>query len=114
MTRQEKIEELQDKVSKNYIKTIDDLKLEISCAEYDGDEPIDEYCDVLSPMEWNCCDLCGALYPSDELCWTDYLDPEYDQDLIDNINLRGEDICAICYECVKQLKEGENDEHRDR
>lgn len=96
MTRQERIEELQDKVRKNYITKIDEL------MEYEPE--IDVFNEVLSPMEWNICDLCGGLYPSDEMCWVDYLDPEYDQDLIDAIELRGEDICAICYECVKELK----------
>ena len=104
MKRQEKIEELIDKVSKQHITNIDDLLSEIGRAEYDGDETIEPYADILSPMEWNSCDLCGALYPSDELCWTDYLDPEYDQDLIDTIKGRGEDLCAVCYECVKELK----------
>lgn len=100
MTRQEKIEELQDKVSKNYITDIDELM---------GYEPeIDVFNEVLSPMGWNICDLCGALSPSDEMCWVDYLDHEYDQDFIDTVKLRGEDVCAICCECVKELtKKGE-------
>lgn len=104
MTRQDKIEELQSRVRHNSISTLDDLKLEISCAEYEGDEPIDEIDDVLSPIEFNICDRCGALYPSEELCWTDYLDPEYDQDLIDAIEAEKEELVAICYECVKQLR----------
>lgn len=104
MTRQEKIEELQSRVRHNSIGTFDDLKLEISCAEYEGDEPIDEIDDVLSPIEFNICDRCGALYPSEELCWTDYLDPEYDQDLINAIEAEKEELVAICYECVKEMK----------
>ncbi len=96
MTRQEKIEELQDKVGKNYITRIDEL------MEYEPE--IDVFNEVLSPMEWNICDKCGALYKSDELCWVDYLDAEYDQDLIDLIDKEDENICAICYECVKELK----------
>lgn len=96
MTRQEKIEDLQDKVSKNYITTIDEL------MEYEPE--IDVINEVLSPMEWNICDKCGTLYKSDELCWVDYLDPEYDQDLIDAIEAEDIELCAICYECVKQLR----------
>lgn len=95
MTRQEKIEDLQDKVSKNYITDIDEL------MEYEPE--IDVFNDVLSPMGWNTCDTCGGLYPSDEMCWVDYLDPEYDQDLIDAIKLHGKDVCAVCYECAKEF-----------
>ena len=105
MTRQEKIEELQSRVRHNSIGYFDDLNLEISCAEYDGDEPIEAIDDVLIPIEFNICDKCGALYPSEELCWVEYLDPEYDQDLIDKITAGDEDYCALCYECVKQLRE---------
>lgn len=96
MTRQEQIEELQDKVSKNYIKNIKELE------QYEPE--IDIFNEVLSPMEWNICDKCGELYKSDELCWVDYLDPEYDQDLIDAIEAEKEELVAICYECVKQLR----------
>ena len=104
MTRQEKIEELQDRVCHNKIGNIDDLKLEISCAEYDGDKPIEEIDDVLMPIEFNICDKCGDLYKSDELCWVDYLDPDYDQDLIDAVEAYDQELCAICYECAKELR----------
>lgn len=103
MTREDMIEELQSRVRKGKIATLDDLKLEISCAEYDGEEPIDEYEDIIIPMEWNTCDLCGALSPTEEMCWVDYLDYDEDKDLIEEINLRGEDICAICWDCVKEI-----------
>ena len=99
----ELVDNLEDKIRKNYITTIDELMEECKkINEQVGYDLVDE--SILSDMEWNCCDLCGALYPSDELCWTEYLDPEYDQDLINDINLRGEDICAVCYECVKQIR----------
>lgn len=103
MTRQEKIEELQDRVWHNRISNIDDLRLEISCAEYDGEETIEPIDDILAPLEFNYCDLCGGLYPSDEMCWTAYLEEEYDHDLIKALELRGEDPATICYECVKEL-----------
>lgn len=96
MTRQEKIEDLQDKVSKNYITNIEELN------KYEPE--IDVINEVLSPMEWNICDKCGALYKSDELCWVDYLDPDYDQDLIDAVEAYDQELCAICYECVKELR----------
>lgn len=104
MNRQEKIEELQSRVRHNSIGYFDDLNLEISCAEYDGDEPIEAIDDVLMPIEFNICDKCGALYPSDELCWVDYLDPDYDQDLIDAVEAYDQELCAICYECAKELR----------
>ena len=99
----ELVDELEDKVRKNYITNIDELIVE--CQKINkqvGYDLVDEG-SFLQGIEWNCCDLCGALYPSDELCWTDYLDPEYDQALMDAIELRGEDVCAICYECVKEM-----------
>lgn len=105
MTRQEKIEELQDKVWHNKISNIDDLRLEISCAEYDGEDVIEPIDDILAPLEFNYCDLCGGLHDSDEMCWTAYLEEEYDHDLIKALELRGEDPATICYECVKELKE---------
>lgn len=105
MTRQDKIDELQDKVSKNYIKTIDDLKLEISCAEYDGDEPIDEVCDVLSPMGWSYCDRCEALGDVEmDFAWVDYMDYEEDKQILDAIAKEGEDYCSVCWKCCKELK----------
>lgn len=106
MTRQEKIEQLQDWVSKNQIRTLDDLKYEISCAEYQGDEPIDEWDDVLSPMEWNVCDRCGELWKSEELFWLEYAE---DLDISDNLRrgLEQEDgeYTTLCEDCVKKLVE---------
>lgn len=96
MNRQEKIEELQDKVRKNYITNIEELN------KYEPE--IDVFNDVLSPMEWNVCNKCGDLYKSDELYWTDYLDPEYDQDLIDAVEAYDQELCAICCECAKELR----------
>lgn len=96
MNRQEKIEDLQDKINKNYITNIEEL------SKYEPE--IDVFNDVLSPMEWNICDKCGALHKSDELCWIDCLDPDYDQDLIDAVEAYDQELCAICYECAKELR----------
>lgn len=96
MNRQEKIEELQDKINKNYITNIEELN------KYEPE--IDVFNDVLSPMEWNICDKCGALDRSEELYWVDYLDPDYDQDLIDAVEAYDQELCAICYECAKELR----------
>lgn len=96
MTKQEIIEDLQDKVSKNYITNISEL------MKYEPD--IDIYDDVLSPIEFNICDECGELYRSNELCWVDYLDPEYDSELIDKLSEKDGSICAICDDCVNKIK----------
>lgn len=102
MTREEKIEQLQDWVSKNHITTLDDLKLEISCAEYEG-EPIDEYDDILSQMEWNSCDRCGNLDDNMNLYWLEY-DEDLSENLLKNMAREGVEYCAVCEECKKELE----------
>lgn len=107
MTRQDVIEELRSRVRHNSINNFDDLKLEISCAEYDGDT-IDEIDDILSPIGFNICDKCGSLEYSEDLCWVDYLEEDYDSDLIKSIEKydieHNTELCAVCYECVKELR----------
>lgn len=109
MTRQNKIEELQDKVSKNYILTLDDLKLEISCAEYDGNDTIEPFEDVLAPMGWNCCDRCEMLCDSElGLAWVDYMDYEQDKAIFKGIEKEKADYCSVCWKCCEELrKKGE-------
>jgi len=117
MTREEKIEELQDRVRHNKISNLDDLKLEISCAEYDGEEVIEEIDDILAPMGWNTCDRCGECGDSElDFLWVDYYpweeDNEGDQAVLNGINIEGVDYCALCWNCVKELKEkGAKHEH---
>lgn len=106
-TKQDIIEDLQNRIWKQRIATLDDLKLEISCAEYEG-ETIEEYEDVLFPMEWNTCDRCGRLEDSElGLFWLDGFDWEEDnpkdQAIIKALEQEGIDYCAICYECVNEL-----------
>lgn len=105
MTRQEKIEQLQDWVCKNHIPDLDTLKLEISCAEYEGDEPIDEYDDVLSPLEMNSCDRCNDIWESEQLYW-DCCDWDYNnKELMKGIKKEGKEYTALCSKCVKELME---------
>lgn len=111
-TRRDIIDDLQNRIWKGRIQTLDQLKLEISCAEYDGDEPIDEYEDVLFPMGWNTCDRCGALGDSElDFCWVDSFDwqddNEDDQAILRAIGEEANqnDYCAICWGCIKELKE---------
>lgn len=106
-TREDIIDDLQNRIWKLRITTLDDLELEISCAEYEG-EPIDEYEDVLSPMGWNTCDRCGRLEDSEVgLLWLDGFDWEEDnpkdQAIIKALEQEGIDYCAICWECVNKL-----------
>ena len=103
MTREEVIEELQDKISKNYICKIDDLTKETKRFD------LEPYEDVLSPMGWNCCDRCGELGDSElDLMWVDCFpfedDNEEDQHLLKVLGQEGEDYCAVCWGCVKELR----------
>lgn len=107
-TRQDIIEDLQNRIWKNRISTLDDLKLEISCAEYEG-EPIDEYEDVLFPIEYNTCDRCGSIQASEVgLFWLDGFDWEddnpTDQAILKALAEEKQDYCAICYDCLNELK----------
>jgi len=102
-TRQDIIEDLQNRIWKQRITTLDDLKLEISRAEYE---------DVLFPMGWNTCDRCGGLEDSEVgLFWLDGFDWEdgnpTDQKILNALNKEHADYCTICYECLKELKKGE-------
>lgn len=108
MTRQDIIRELQNQIGKNRIQNIDDLKLEISCAEYEGDEPIDEYEDVIFPMGYNTCDKCGAIGDSElDLFWIDGFDWEdgnpKDEAIIRGLQKEKADYCAICYLCLHEI-----------
>lgn len=110
MTREEKIELLQDRVEHNKISNIDDLKLEISCAEYDGEEVIEPIDDILSPMGFNICDRCGKCGDTEQdFLWVDYFpwdeDDEGDKAIIKAMQYEGVDYCALCWNCVKKLKE---------
>ena len=103
MTRQEKIEVLQDWVEKGHILTADALKQACEHEKTTSGEDIDWFDDILSPLEWNCCDRCGALYPSEMLIWESY-DWGYEcEDLVKGIEKEGVDYVALCDECVAEL-----------
>lgn len=117
MTREEKIEELQDRIEHGKISKLDDLKLEISCAEYDGEEVIEPIGDVLAPMGWNTCDRCGECGDSEQdFLWVDSYDwweeDEDDKAIIKAMQIEGVDYCALCWNCVGKLKKkGAKHEH---
>lgn len=98
------IEELQNKIYHNNITNI--RELEDICKPLD----IDPYEDVLFPMGYNSCDRCGSIQDSEvELIWLDCIDwdndnPE-DQVILANLGKAETDYCAVCDDCLKELKE---------
>lgn len=102
MTKQERIELLQDQVQHNRI-TIEELEKE--CKAHN----IDLFDEVIHPIGYNLCDRCGD-YGDSELSflWVDCFDWEEDnpedQAVIKAINQEGIDYCAICQDCVNKLK----------
>lgn len=103
MTREERIELLQDQVQHNRI-TIDELEKE--CEEY-GIIMFDE---VLSPIEFNLCDRCGNFGDAyQDFLWVDCFnwdeDNPRDQAVIRAMEQEGIDYCALCWGCVNKLAE---------
>lgn len=100
MTRQDRIEVLQDWVSKNSITHLKNL--EDTCKMYG----LDEWEDILHPMGWNCCERCGALWDSEQLYWLDYMeDGGISEDLERGLEQDNQDYCCLCEDCVKELVE---------
>jgi len=101
MTREDKIEELQDKVSKNCITNIEELN------KYEPE--IDVINEVLSPMGFNICDRCGKCGDSElDFLWVDSYDwweeDEDDKAILKAIEIEGVDYCALCWDCIDELK----------
>lgn len=106
MTRTEAIELLQDQVQHNRLEK---QEFYDRCKEYG----LDWFDDVLGPMGYNVCDKCGDYGDSEaDFCWVDSMDwddsnPE-DKIIIDNIAKEGVDYCAVCWDCLNQLKGEKN------
>lgn len=106
MTRQERIELLQDQVQHNRIT---DYELQEACEQYD----IDLHDEVLSPIGYNTCDRCGSYGDSElDFLWVDSFnweeDNPKDQAILRALEQEGRDYCAICWHCAKELqKKGE-------
>lgn len=108
MTREDKITVLQDWVRKNSLTHDKNLKDACKLNSEDG-EPIDWFDDVLAPMGWNCCDRCGALGDSElDFFWFDGFDweddNENDQRILRAVEQEGTDYCAVCWDCIEELK----------
>lgn len=104
MSRQQDIEDLQNRVRKGEFQNDGDLVAEcigIGAHIYD---------DILSPIGYNYCDRCGALHHSDVgLLWLDDF-PWEDDNLDDQMVLVGlaeedADYCVVCYDCLAELRE---------
>lgn len=103
MTRQERIELLQDQVQHN---RIDIDKLEEECKHYN----IDLFDEVIHPIGYNLCDRCGDFGDSElDFLWVDCFnweeDNPKDQAVIRAMEQEGIDYCALCWDCVNKLAE---------
>lgn len=106
-TRRMVVEELRNRVYHNHISDIKELGGE--CGKFKGAE-IDPYEDVLHPMEYNTCDRCGDIEDSETgFFWIDGFEwengnPE-DEAILKGLEEEKVDFCAICYDCLNELKE---------
>lgn len=103
MTREEKIELLQDQITHGRITSA-----EIG-AECEKNEIL-LHEEVLEPIGWNTCDRCGECGDSElDFLWVDCFpwdeDNEGDRAIIKAIEIEGVDYCALCWDCVSKLKE---------
>ena len=103
MTRGEKVELLQDQVKHGRIGS---AELGAECEKNE----IDLHEEVLEPIGWNTCDRCGECGDSElDFLWVDCFpwdeDDEGDKAIIKAVQSEGVDYCALCWNCVKELKE---------
>lgn len=101
MTREDTIEKIREEVLNEQVTNVEQLNKVIEESGHD----LDWSDDILSGMDWNCCDRCGALEDCQlGLYWVDCADDEYDSELLKGMEKEGRDYCAICYDCVDELK----------
>ncbi len=109
MTRQDKIDELQDKVQ-HYRISKEELGKE--CEDND----IDLHDEVLEPIGFNTCDRCGDYgWSEQDFLWVDSYDwweeDKDDKAILKAIEIEGVDYCALCWDCINELREkGKEDE----
>ena len=101
MTRQERINLLQDQVEHNRITT---KELGEACDEHE----ISLHEEVLSPIGYNTCDRCGSYGDSEQdFLWVDCFnwedDNPKDQAVLKALKQEGIDYCALCWGCVDKL-----------
>ena len=103
MTRQEKIDLLQDQ-AQHYRISKEELGKE--CEEND----ILLHEEVLEPIGFNTCDRCGEYgWSEQDFLWVDDFpwdeDNKADMAIIKEMQNEGIDYCALCWDCVNKLKE---------
>lgn len=102
MTREDKIELLQNQ-AQHYRISKEDLNKE--CEDND----IELYDEVLEPIGFNICDRCGDYgWSEQDFLWVDCFpweeDNEGDKAILKAIEIEGVDYCALCWDCVDELK----------
>ncbi len=102
MTRQEKIELLQDQIEHGRISS---AELGAECEKNE----INLHEDVLEPIGWNTCDRCGECGDSElDFLWVDSFEWDEDNDgdnaVLNGIDIEGIDYCALCWGCVNELR----------
>ena len=99
MTREEKIELLQGQIEHGRISS---AELGAECEKND----IDLHDEVLSPIGWNTCERCGECGDSElDFLWVDYFPwDEDDKAVLKAIEIEDVDYCALCWDCVDELK----------
>ena len=103
MTRQEKIDLLQDQ-AQHYRISKEELGKE--CEE----NKILLHEEVLEPIGFNTCDRCGEYgWSEQDFLWVDDFpcdeDNKADMAIIKAMQTEGIDYCALCWDCVNELKE---------
>lgn len=103
MTRQEKIDLLQNQ-AQHYRISKEELGKE--CEENN----IELHEEVLEPIGFNTCDRCGEYgWSEQDFLWVDSFewdeDNEGDKAVIKAMQIEGIDYCALCWDCVNELKE---------
>ena len=102
MTKEKRVEMLQDQISHGRITIQEAIK---ECEEHD----IMLYEEVLEPIEYNTCDRCGDYGNTcQDFLWVDSFpwdeDNEGDKAVIKAMEQEGVDYCALCWDCVNKLK----------
>ena len=96
------VEDLQDQLQHGRTTIQEVIK---TCEEHG----IDLYEEVLEPIGFNTCDRCGEYGDTEEdFVWVDCFpweeDNENDQAILRAIGQEGVDYCALCWDCIEELK----------
>lgn len=103
LTKQQKIELLQDQVRHNRIEK---NELENKCKEWE----LDLWENIFFPIGYNTCDRCRDYGDSRyDFCWIDSVDWDIDnledKAIMEAIYRENVDYCAVCWHCLNELRE---------